>query len=93
MYKEIKNLPVHFLIEEAWLGCSEFFFSPLYGKIGIPQTEHRTETRKAMESLMTVCFSWEKLAPVLESFFALEMVNMVFYCPFFLVTPVLVRSQ
>jgi hypothetical protein len=23
MYKEIKKLPKYFLVEEAWLGCSE----------------------------------------------------------------------
>jgi hypothetical protein len=37
MYKEIKNLPGHFLVKEASLGCSEKneIFPP-YGKIGIP---------------------------------------------------------
>jgi hypothetical protein len=37
MYKEIKNLPGHFLIDEASLGCSEKneMFPPC-GKIGIP---------------------------------------------------------
>jgi hypothetical protein len=53
MYKEIKNLPRHFLIEEASLGCSEKneIFPP-YGKIGIPRTEHRMETMQAMEAPM-----------------------------------------
>jgi hypothetical protein len=84
MYKEIKNLPRHFLVEEASLGCSEKneIFPP-YGKIGIPRTEHRMETMQATEAPMAVRFNWEKEAPVLESFSALEMVKMFFYRRFF----------
>jgi hypothetical protein len=86
MYKEIKNLPGHFLVEEASLGCSEKneIFPP-YGKIGIPRTEHRTETMQATEAPTIVRFSWEKVAPVLESFSALEMVKMFFYRRFFFI--------
>ena len=86
MYKEIKNLPRHFLVNEAWLGCSEKnqFFPP-YGKIGIPLTKHQMETKKAKEAPMIVRFSWEKVAPVLESFSALEMVKMVFDHRFFFI--------
>jgi len=93
MYKEIKNLPAHFLAEEAWLGCSEKNeIFPLYGKIGIPRTEHRMKTKKAMEAPKTVCFNWENVAPMLEIFSALEMVKMVFYCHFFIFNLVLVCS-
>jgi hypothetical protein len=40
-----------------------------------------------MEAPMTVRFSWEKVASVLESFSALEMVKMVFYHRFFFIYP------
>jgi hypothetical protein len=44
MYKEIKYLPRHFLMEEALLGGSEKneIFPP-YGNIGIPLTENRSK--------------------------------------------------
>jgi len=96
VYKEIKILPRHFLFKEAWLGCSEKkeFFPP-YGKIGIPLTEHWTETNQAMEAPNIVCFYWENVAPVFDSFFALEIEKMVFYSSYlfiYLFTFVLVHS-
>jgi hypothetical protein len=83
MYKEIKNLPGHFLVEKEWLGCSETneIFPP-YGKIGIPRTDQWIETKKETEASKVVRFSWEKVTLVLENFSALKMVKMVFYCRF-----------